>query len=526
MKRVTFTILLWLIACAGVAAEPTIDDAQQAYLERDYAKSFAILKELAATGDARAQFNLANMHRQGLGTNRSSEEGFRWMRRSASKGHAPAQTALGQMFKIGEGTTQDYNEAIRWLTEGNENGEISAGLWLGKIYLEGTGVPKDQDKATKIFEQTLAKVTEANFSLHPTSEILSTLAKLSAKSTDQQAKAYPLVDRLISAARATQANPPSERLSQLAKNENSALERQLFELNQQKDKLQAELERAKAEKTNLVISTEAQNQANKNLMIEIEKKNTLIKEIEKLRIENEQLAQPKKIYDQRTVHALVIGNASYPGAASLKNPVNDAKLIADKFRTLNFKVSTVTNANRSTLVKALSDFSSTSVGTDIGIIYYAGHGIQVGGINYILPVDIELTDLSQVTLQGISLNTVMEQYIPGNTKIAFLDACREHPASRTTTRGFSRGLAPISASEGTLISYATKDGGIAFDGEGTLNSPFTESLVKFLSDPEDIAVVLRRVRDDVLKKTKGQQQPWEYGSLTGGSLVLSRIQPK
>jgi uncharacterized caspase-like protein len=155
-------------------------------------------------------------------------------------------------------------------------------------------------------------------------------------------------------------------------------------------------------------------------------------------------------------------------------------------------------------------------------LFYAGHGVQFSGLNYMLPVDIDLNEAAQVPIQGFSLNTVVEQYLPGKTKLVFFDACRDNPLMQTASRSVSRGLAPINASEGTLFAFATKDGQIAQDGSGK-NSPFTTALLRYLGDPDDIAVVLRKVREDVLKSTSGKQQPWDYGSLTGGVLVLSAI---
>jgi uncharacterized caspase-like protein len=119
---------------------------------------------------------------------------------------------------------------------------------------------------------------------------------------------------------------------------------------------------------------------------------------------------------------------------------------------------------------------------------------------------------------------VVEQYLPGKTKLVFLDACRDNPLMASASRGISKGLAPINVSEGTLISYATKDGQTAEDGAAQKNSPFTTALLEHLSDPDDIAVVLRTVRSKVMQRTSNRQQPWEYGSLTGGALVLSAIQ--
>jgi uncharacterized caspase-like protein len=142
-----------------------------------------------------------------------------------------------------------------------------------------------------------------------------------------------------------------------------------------------------------------------------------------------------------------------------------------------------------------------------------------------VPIDMSLRDPAQAPLQGVSLTQVVETYLPGKAKLVFLDACRDNPLMASSVRGISRGLAPINVSEGTLISYATKDGQTAEDGAGQPNSPFTQALLEHIADPADIAVVLRKVREKVMNATGGKQQPWEYGSLTGGELVLSAIRP-
>jgi len=224
-------------------------------------------------------------------------------------------------------------------------------------------------------------------------------------------------------------------------------------------------------------------------------------------------------------HALVIGNGAYSGSSRLLNPINDARSMSEKLRGLGFIVTEALDTDRTKLVSALSQFSKTAVNADITLLFYAGHGVQITGTNYMLPIDLNLNDLSQAPLQGISLNDVVEKYLPGKTKLVFLDACRDNPLMQVANRGVSRGLAPINVSEGTLISYATKDGSVAQDGDGR-NSPFTSALLEHIGDPDDIAVVLRKVREKVMKTTSNKQQPWEYGSLTGGALVLSAIKPK
>ncbi|MFM7343727.1 MAG: caspase domain-containing protein, partial [Betaproteobacteria bacterium] len=225
----------------------------------------------------------------------------------------------------------------------------------------------------------------------------------------------------------------------------------------------------------------------------------------------------------RNAHALVIGNAAYPGSMRLSNPVNDANAISQKLRSLGFTVTTVTDLNRQRLVQAMTQFRRSAASADLSLLFYSGHGVQIFGTNYILPTDVDQSDVAQATIQGVSLSSVLENFLPGKTKLVFLDACRDNPLMKTGDRSVSVGLAPVSVAQGTLISYATKDGQTASDGVGARNSPFTTALLEHLGDPNDIAVVLRKVRERVMQATGGKQQPWEYGSLTGGELVLSRI---
>ncbi len=234
-------------------------------------------------------------------------------------------------------------------------------------------------------------------------------------------------------------------------------------------------------------------------------------------------AQGRPQSTPRNAHALVIGNAAYSGSGRLDNPVNDANAISQKLRSMGFTVTTVTDASRQRLVQAMAQFRRSAASAGLSLLFYSGHGVQIFGTNYILPIDVDQTDVAQATIQGVRLNEVVENFMPGKTKLVFLDACRDNPLQRTGDRSVSKGLAPISVAQGTLISYATKDGQVALDGVGQKNSPFTQALLEHIADPLDIAVVLRKVREKVMQATGGKQQPWEYGSLTGGELVLSAI---
>ncbi len=232
-------------------------------------------------------------------------------------------------------------------------------------------------------------------------------------------------------------------------------------------------------------------------------------------------ARPKQ-----RARALVIGNSRYAHLGTLPNPRRDAEAIAAKLRGYGIEVDLALDTDRPGLVRALSAFQTRASGYDVNILFYAGHGLQVGGINYIVPVDMnaEGATVGAVKLNGVSLDDALD-YLPAATRVVFLDACRDNPISRSlrsTRSGVGVGLAPVSSVSGTLLSYATRDGSVAEDGTGN-NSPYTTALLKHLDAEEDIALVLRRVRQEVLRATGQRQEPWEYGSLVGDQLVLSRL---
>ena len=257
------------------------------------------------------------------------------------------------------------------------------------------------------------------------------------------------------------------------------------------------------------------------------KKNTeptsVVEVFSQARLNKETSASPSKFDSSSRIKltALVIGNGGYKNGF-LKNPRNDAEEIAKKLTKFNFDVTVVYDTSRDKLIQALDIFSHKSKDSAVSIFFYAGHGVQVNGMNYLIPVDMDLRSVSQVTLRGIPLNNVIEEFMPSKTKLIFLDACRDNPILLSKTRNITRGLAPVNVPSGTLIAFSTKDGSVAQDGDDK-HSPFTAALLKHLDAPDDISVVLRKVRTEVKRITNGNQEPWDYGSLEGGSLVLSKI---
>jgi hypothetical protein len=225
--------------------------------------------------------------------------------------------------------------------------------------------------------------------------------------------------------------------------------------------------------------------------------------------------------------ALVIGNAAYK-VGTLQNPVNDATAVATALGSLGFdKVILRKNLGVNAFRAALDEMARESAGADLGAIFFAGHGTEVAGRNFLIPVDATLSRASSLDLEAIPLDTVLSQ-LDGvrRLKLVILDSCRNNPfAPAGAKRAVGRGLARIEPEDNTLVVYAAKDGTTADDGIGRRHSPFTEALLKHIATPGlEINLLFRRVRDDVMRATSHEaepQQPHVYASLGGQELFLS-----
>jgi hypothetical protein len=221
--------------------------------------------------------------------------------------------------------------------------------------------------------------------------------------------------------------------------------------------------------------------------------------------------------------ALVIGNSSYTTVAKLPNPQRDADSVGVALRSAGFQVTVAKDLTRERLISTLIAFAREAENADWGLVYYAGHGMEVGGVNYLIPVDARLSTDRDIELEGVPLNQVLGAVERARRlRLVMLDACRDNPFAaqmkRTmATRSVGRGLASVEPEAGTLVVYAAKHGETAMDGEGA-NSPFAAAFVKNIAAP---GVEVRRlfdfVRDDVMETTRRQQQPFSYGSLPGRS---------
>ena len=223
--------------------------------------------------------------------------------------------------------------------------------------------------------------------------------------------------------------------------------------------------------------------------------------------------------------ALVIGNSNYQDATSLPNTVNDARAIAEVLGTLGFTVERGIDLDARETEAMLRSFSRKLEKADVGLFYYAGHGLQVHGANYILPVDAEIERESDLVFDAVELDSVLRllEERP-RTSLVFLDACRNNPFARNLARsmGASRavnvgsGLAQMQSGIGTLIAYATQPNNVALDGGEGRNSPFTDALIAHIATPGiEVRQMLSRVRKSVIDETGGTQVPWDHSSLIG-----------
>lgn len=221
--------------------------------------------------------------------------------------------------------------------------------------------------------------------------------------------------------------------------------------------------------------------------------------------------------------ALVIGNSAYQNTAELKNPKNDATDMAASLRRLGFDVLEGHDLDKRSMERLIRQFGLKVSGADVALFFYAGHGVAIGGQNFLVPTDARLANEGDADFEGLALSLVLKQMErEAKTSIVLLDACRDNPLARNLARTMgtrssqvSQGLAEVKTGVGTLIGFSTQPGNVAIDGMGR-NSPYAGALLKHMEVPgKDLSGVLIAVRNEVLLATDGRQVPWEHTSLTG-----------
>jgi hypothetical protein len=224
--------------------------------------------------------------------------------------------------------------------------------------------------------------------------------------------------------------------------------------------------------------------------------------------------------------ALVIGNSAYQNVPTLTNPVNDATDIAASLKRLDFEVRILIDARFDEIRRALISFGQLARGAEFAVIYFAGHGMEVGGENWLIPIDAQLANDLDVPNETIGLQSLMRAVSNASRLgLVVLDACRSNPflpkmQQTNLTRAVARGFTRVEPNDNVLVAYSARDGTTAIDGAGR-NSPFTGSLLKNIETPGlDVRFLFAGVRDEVMAATNRQQQPFIYGSLSRETISL------
>ena len=226
--------------------------------------------------------------------------------------------------------------------------------------------------------------------------------------------------------------------------------------------------------------------------------------------------------------ALVIGNSAYEHVPMLTNPVNDATDIGAAFERLGFDVTRIENVGQQKFRQALQEFGRAAAVSEVAVIFYAGHGIEVDQRNYLIPVDARLASDRDVEFETVGLDLVMRAVDGASElRLVILDSCRDNPFAvlmqrAGATRSIGRGLARVEPVSQTLVAYAAKGGTVASDGVGR-NSPYSKALLSQIETPGlELDLMFRRVRDEVLRLTGGRQEPFTYGSLSSQGAYLAQ----
>lgn len=220
--------------------------------------------------------------------------------------------------------------------------------------------------------------------------------------------------------------------------------------------------------------------------------------------------------------ALVIGNSGYDRIGRLPNATSDARLISSSMRGMDFDVTTLTDLSEDAMGEAIDRFTKDALTADVAAVYFAGHGVQKDGVNYLMPTDARLRSAAAIAREGIALNQIMDALTPVPVSLIFLDACRNNPLAEELiagsvaegrSAGVTRGLAPVRARGDQLVAFATLPNTVASDGTHG-NSPFARALANHIRTPGiEVSVMMKRVTADVMEETTGDQRPQQLSQM-------------
>jgi len=522
-------------------------------VSKDPAQAALWYQKAADQGDADAQNNLGVLYQNGLGVPLDYAQAMKWYRKAAEQNNKYGLRNIGYLYAMGNGVPQDYAEAVTWYQKALsiDPAYSDALISLGWLYDIGAGVPLDREKA-RAFYQAAAGQNDG-FGLFNLAELYhfgdvvveddAKSAELYKEASAQGIDLNEIRKRSVEEIRACaeQGQPGCQYwqglfnydgyfgLLKADKTEAARWFRRAAD--QGHPYAQARLARmlengdgvAKdADEAVEYYRLAAAANASGNGWVAV-----------RLALLQQTLsaggtpapgpaASPPRPLGKRV--ALVIGNGNYANTVKLPNPPHDAAAIAGTLKALGFTVVLGTDLDKPGFERAIRDFAEDLPDADDALFFYAGHGLQVNGENYLVPVDAKVEDALSLKFELIRVDDVL-QYMTSEAKvtIALLDACRDNPLSRslsgkgnaTRSLNMGRGMAPIDIQgAGALIGYATAPGDTAADGDGD-HSPFTTALLKYLPQKNlEVEQMMKRVKAEVIKDTNGVQRPWHNSDLS------------
>jgi TPR repeat protein len=470
------------------------------------ARTTARLFKLAADqAQADARVNLGYFYETGHGgLAKDDREAVRLYRLAADQGNATAQSNLGVFYRDGRGgLTKDDREAARLYRLAADQGNASARVNLGYFYEKGRAdLAQDEREAARLY-------------------------KLAADQGSAAGQNYLGVLYRDGRAGLTKDEREAARLFKLASDQNYAYGQQNLGIFYRDgrggltmdDREAARLLKLAADQGNANART-ALNQITQQTSQEVTAAPNAPAKQEAVEPGSAPAANLPAVPERRV--ALVIGNSAYQTVGGLPNTTNDARAIAEVLKADGFtSVRIILDMNRASMIASLNEFQREADTSDWAVVYYAGHGMEVSGANYLVPIDARLGDDRDIQDEAVSVDRILSAVENAKKlRLVMLDACRDNPFLKRmhrsiATRSISRGLAAIEPMGATLIVFAAKDGETAEDGTGG-HSPFAASLIKRLQQPTiEINKLFRLVTSDVLKATGNQQRPFVYGSLPG-----------
>ena len=511
-------------------------------LAKDDREAARLYRLAADQGNASARNNLGGLYRDGRGgLTKDDREALRLFKLAADQGNAYGQHNLGLFYRDGRGgLPKDDREAARLFKLAADQAQADARVNLGYFYETGHGgLAKDDREAARLYRlaadqgNASARVNLGYFyekgrgDLAQNDREAARLYKLAADQGSAAGQNYLGVLYRDGRGGLTKDEREAARLFKLASDQNYAYGQQNLGIFYRDgrggltvdDREAARLLKLAADQGNANART-ALNQITQQTSQEVSTAPNAPLKQEVVEPGKAPAANLPSVPERRV--ALVIGNSAYQTVSGLPNTTNDARAIAEVLKADGFtSVRIILDMTRASMIASLNDFQREADTSDWAVVYYAGHGMEVSGANYLVPIDARLGDDRDIQDEAVSVDRILSAVENAKKlRLVMLDACRDNPFLKRmhrsiATRSISRGLAAIEPMGATLIVFAAKDGETAEDGTGG-HSPFAASLIKRLQQPTiEINKLFRLVTSDVLKATGNQQRPFVYGSLPG-----------